>query len=392
MLNQAGLIMSLRPNSFIVVTGLSLGIAVTGGALFLAQDDVKSIGAKQATAIVQQIAEQQTAGTQIAAARQDSYPLAAGKINALVNASVDGDAQNANSKQQQPIPVLLPSSLLDLMLPLALDVSDSGELVINKKIQQLFDFYLSAMGEESLEIIVARIKQSLKSQLLEPALSQGMEILTGYLQYLNEVTAIKQQFELSIDPATANQYVLDNVIQVREMVLDARASYLDSDVITAFFGQADEYEAYMLSLASINKNSELTGAEKQAAKATLDDTAPAWLLTQQTNANQLNHYREQYKTLQSQGASQTELEDFTQQSFAPEVADRLAKLDEQRQQWQIKLDEYREQLAVITANTTYTDSEQQQLQIAQLREVYFTPQEIKRVRVLDSRNNTTSAL
>ncbi|KXO14300.1 lipase modulator protein [Moritella sp. JT01] len=373
--------MSLKPNALLVVTVLFCGIAIVGGTLFLSEGDANSIAIEPAPTLEP---------------HQDIYPLSTEKINALVNVTRESSAQERDSQPVQVIPLLLPSSLLGSTLPLTLDVNESGELIINKKIQHLFDFYLSAMGEESLDIIVTRIKHSLTSQLVDPALTQSVDILTGYLQYLNEVSAIKQQFEQDIDPENIGEYALENVIQVREMVLDARASYLDSNVIDAFFGQADEYEDYMLSLAMINKNNELDTAEKQSAKAELDAAAPAWLLAQQRNANQLNTYRDQYKTLQEQGASQTELQDFTQQSFSPEVADRLATLDEKRQQWQVKLDEYREQLAVITARATYnnndndSDSEQQQLEITQLRKVYFTPQEIKRVSALDG--ITTTAL
>ena len=379
--------MSPKPKSFIVVTALSAVIAVAGGVQFLSQDDAQSIAVQQAPAIEPLIIEPQ----------QVSYPLAPEAIAALVNQG--DDVVTVNTQQQQAMPLLLPSSLLGSTLPLTLDVNADGELVINKKIQHLFDFYLSAMGEEGLDMIVARIKHSLKLQLVDPALTQALSILTGYLQYLNEVTAIKQQFEQGIDPDNVGEYALENVIEVREMVLDARVTYLDLDVIAVFFGQSDEYETYMLSVASINKNSGLSTVEKQLAKAELDSTAPAWLLTQQHNANQLNQYREQYQTLQTQGASQTELQDFTQQSFSPEVVDRLSELDAQRQQWQVKLDEYREQLAVITTRSAYynnddsSGSEQQQLEIAQLREVYFTPQEIKRVRALDSIDSaSTTAL
>ena len=383
--------MPSKSKLFIVVTGLSAVIAVAGGVQFLLLDDAQSIAATQAPTIDPLIIE-----PKIIAQQQVSYPLTPEAIAALVNQG--DDVVTANTQQQQAVPLLLPSSLLGSTLPLLLDVNTDGELVINKKIQHLFDFYLSAMGEEGLDMIVARIKHSLKLQLVDPALTQGVEILTGYLQYLNEITVIKQQFEQGIDPDNVGEYALENVIQVREMVLDARATYLDLDVITAFFGQSDEYETYMLSVASINKNSELSTEEKQSAKAELDTAAPAWLLEQQRNANQLNNYREQYQTLQTQGASQAELQDFTQQSFSPEVVDRLAALDEKRQQWQVKFDEYRVQLAVITTRSAYynsdansDDSEQQQLEIAQLREVYFTPQEIKRVRALDSIDSASTS-
>jgi lipase chaperone LimK len=375
--------MSLKLNSLIAVTALSCCVAIAGGVFYLLHNDAKFVTSKHESIMELQIVEQE-----IVMPHQNTYPLKPEKINALVNAT-DVPYTQGQTSNLKTIPLLLPSSLLDSTLPLTLDINESGELIINKKIQHLFDFYLSAMGEESLDIIVTRIKHSLTSQLVDPALTQGVEILTGYLQYLNEVSAIKQQFEQSIDPNNTGEYALENVIQVREMVLDARASYLDDDVIDAFFGQADEYEDYMLSLAMINKNNELDANAKQSEKAELDASAPAWLLALQRNANQLNVYRNQYKTLQEQGAIQTELQDFTQQSFSPEVADRLEKLDEKRQQWQVKLDEYRVQLAAITANYD-SYSEQQQLEIIQLREAYFTPQEIKRVSALDGIKNTAS--
>ncbi|QFI36751.1 lipase chaperone [Moritella marina ATCC 15381] len=363
--------MSFKSTPLIMVIGLFVVIAVVGGTL-LSSDDEAAISVKSTSPILSEIVVKQT-----------SYPLAPEAINALVNRGDDGLVEDT---ERQAVPLLLPSSLLGAVLPLTLDVNELGELVINKKIQHLFDFYLSAMGEESLDIIVLRIKHSLTSQLTDPALTQSMDIFSGYLQYLNEVTVIKQQFEQGADPENSGEYTLDKVIEVRDMVLDARTNYLDDDVIAAFFGQADEYEDYMLSLAKINKDTGLNSAEKQVAKAALDTTAPEWLLTQQHNANQLNEYRDQYQALEAQGASQRELQDLTQQSFSPEVADRLAALEVKREQWQVKLAEYREELAVIKDNAgdESSDSEQQQLDIAQLREAYFSPQEIKRVSALDA--------
>ncbi|PKH09349.1 lipase secretion chaperone [Moritella sp. Urea-trap-13] len=386
--------MSFKSTPLIIATALSGVIAVAGWVLFLSSDDAQSIATKPASPLLSPIAASKIVTSQIAK-QQVSYPLTPEAINALVN---QGDDVLAENTDQQAVPLLLPSSLLGSALPLMLDVNEFGDLIINKKIQHLFDFYLSAMGEESLDIIVTRIKHSLTSQLVDPALIQGMDIFSGYLQYLNQVTAIKQQFELefepvfeqSIDGINNSEYALENVIQVREMVLDARTTFLDDDVIAAFFGQADEYEGYMLRLAAINQNKALTDTEKQVAQAELDTTAPEWLLAQQHTANQLNQYREQYQTLQTQGASQAELQNFTQQSFSPAVADRLVALDVKRQQWQVKLAEYREELAVITNNAAdeNSDSEQQQLEIAQLREAYFSPQEIKRVSALDGIDST----
>lgn len=305
------------------------------------------------------------------------YPLTENQISTIMQQSFE---QYTFSQLQEGVDTIaeLPGSLRDSVLPLSLDVSVDGDLVINKKIQSLFDFYLSALGEESLEVVVARIKQRLELQLASPALDQAYDILTGYLQYLNEVTAIRQQYKQDVQ----GEYSLDDVINARKLVLDARTEFLDPEVIAVFFEQTDQYEEYMLGLAAVTQNSALTREQKQQVKADLDAAAPEWLLAQQQNANQLNEYRNQYQELKSQGATEDELRDFTQQQFSPEVAERLVELEEQRQQWQLRLNEYRDELNGII--TTDMDEQQRQEQTEQLRELYFSEQEIKRVRALDN--------
>ncbi len=308
---------------------------------------------------------------------ETQYPLTKNQISTIMQQSSEQQTFSLMQERSDTI-VELPGSLRDSVLPLSLDVSVDGDLVINKKIQSLFDFYLSALGEESLEIVVDRIKHSLKIQLKSPALEQASDILAGYLQYLNEVTVIKQQYKLD----EQGVYSLNDVINARKQVLDARAEFLDPVVTAVFFEETDQYEEYMLGLAAVTQNSALTREQKQQAKADLDAIAPGWLLVQQQNANQLNVYRSQYQELKSQGATEDELTDFTQQQFSPEVAVRLADLEGQRQQWQLRLDEYRVELNdIITADM---DEQPQQEQIEQLRELYFSEQEIKRVRALDN--------
>lgn len=321
--------------------------------------------------------QQDSTDSKVAMQTETQYPLTKNRINTMMQQSSE-QLMLSQVQELKGTLLQLPGSLRDSVLPSSLDVSVDGDLVINKKIQSLFDFYLSALGEESLEEVVARIKQRLALQLTSTALEQASDILTGYLQYLNEIPAIKQQYEQDLK----GEYALDDVINARKLVLDARAEFLDPEIIAVFFEQTDQYEDYMLGLAAVTQNNGLTQAQKQQARADLDATAPAWLLAQQKNANQLNEYRSKYQELKYQGATEEELSDFTQQQFSPEVAARLADLEGQRQQWQLKLDEYRVELSGII--TTDMGGQLQQEQIGQLRELYFSEQEIKRVRALDN--------
>lgn len=274
----------------------------------------------------------------------------------------------------------LPTSLLNTPLPERLDVNQDGSLIINKKILHLFEFYLSAIGEEPLELIVARIKYNLKEQLTAQALSEALPILEGYIQYRNEITALKQEYNQAF---SMDQYSFEQVINTRNELIEARWRFLSRDVIAAFFEQEDEYENYMLSLTKISRNNELSEDQKNNAITTLNAQAPRWLIEQQHSANQLNEYRQQYSEMVLQGASDSELRILREQAFNVEVSDRLSTLDTQRSQWQQRLNEYRVELTTIIA--VESDRQTQQLLIEALRSQHFNIQEIRRVSALDKR-------
>ncbi|HBY88738.1 MAG TPA: lipase chaperone, partial [Colwellia sp.] len=257
--------------------------------------------------------------------------------------------------------------------------NDDGSLIINKKILHLFEFYLSAMGEESIEVIITRIKSSLREQLTAQALDEALHILEGYLQYRNEITALKQAYNQAIG---ANDYSLENVINARDELIEARWRFLSKDVIAAFFAQEDDYENYMLGIASITKDNSLSKEQKDNAISLLNTQAPSWLIEQQKSANQLNEYRQHHSELISQGASEDEIRALREQEFSIDASDRLSTLDAQRLLWQQRLSEYRVELATILA--IEPDRQAQQAMVDELRSRHFNAQETRRVNALDS--------
>jgi len=295
----------------------------------------------------------------------------ADKINTMVEQPIIPAIQPELSRQ-------LPSSLVDSAPP-ALVVDKYGNLAINRKIMDLFDFYLSALGEEKLEIIVNRIKYELQQQLINPALEQGLTILSGYLLYLNEITQFKYQHQQH----STGDYLIENVIDARYAVLAARRSFLAQDVILAFWDQQDQYEDYMLKRALIGSNINLSPVEKQQAIAEQTAQAPSWLVEQQYRANQLNDYRSQYSQLQQQGATDQQLSEIAYQEFEPAAAQRLNDLTEQRQLWQQRLNDYRIELQYIISISSDTEQTQQLTNL--LRQQHFSNTEVKRVRALDTR-------
>jgi lipase chaperone LimK len=273
----------------------------------------------------------------------------------------------------------LPTSLLNTPTPERFELNSDGSLLINKKILHLFEFYLSAMGEESLEIIVTRIKNNLREQLTAQALDEAMHILEGYLQYRNKVTALKQEYNQRYGIAG---YSIAHVINAKNELINVRWHYLSEEVIAVFFEQEDVYENYMLNLTAIVRDNRLSKEQKDNALSILNAQTPNWLIKQQNTTNQLNKYRQQYSELRSQGVSNSELRAFTEQEFNAEASDRLSQLESDRRRWRQRLSEYRVGLDIILVIESNRPA--QQVLINQLRNQYFNTQEIKRVSVLDT--------
>lgn len=277
--------------------------------------------------------------------------------------------------------IKLPTSLRDTPMPEHLEINADGNLIINKKILHLFEFYLSAIGEESIDLIISRIKNNLKAQLTSQALEEALHILEGYLQYRNAITALKQDYNQT---SGINDYSFEHVINVRNELIDARWRFFSEEVIAAFFAQEDAYENYMFGIAAITKDNSLSEEQKGNAISLLNTQTPRWLIEQQNKANQLNIYRQQHNKLITQGATDNDLRLLREQTFNGEVADRLSTLDSQRLRWQQRLNEYRSELATILA--VEPDSQAQQLLVDELRSQHFTEQEVRRVNALDNSN------
>lgn len=272
----------------------------------------------------------------------------------------------------------LPASMRGVPLPEALKVDENGQLLITTDIKQLFDFYLSATAEEPLTLIVARIKHQLQNQLPQQALQQAEAILAGYLQYRNRIAEILAAGQ---DEAVAGQRSFEQIVLLKEQIALARGTFFDAQVNEVFFARQDEYDNYILARQLLAANSGLTNMERQQAKRMLEANTAPWLVEQQQSANRLNHYRQLAAQLNKEDDDQA-LRDLRERQFGVDAADRLAKLERQRAQWNAKVDEYHHHLkALLEAPALSTD--EQSLKVVQLRARYFSTLEQRRIAAID---------
>ena len=103
-----------------------------------------------------------------------------------VNQSVYlNNAPTLNTEVPEPSPK--PPSLQDIDHGVQLQVNASGDLIVDEDVKYLFEFYLSAVGEESLEQTLNRVHFALAEQLQPPALDQARSLLKRYIDYKIEL-------------------------------------------------------------------------------------------------------------------------------------------------------------------------------------------------------------
>ena len=273
----------------------------------------------------------------------------------------------------------LPGSLSDAPKPAALESDAEGNLIINQRVQRLFEFYLMAMGEEPIENIIARIKYDLQTQLSDQAYLEANTLLEGYLQYRNNIGIIKNQYA---EHAAISGNDMQLIKEIKLAIRDSRSSFLPDEAITSFYSQEDDYDDYMIRKIQILSDQTLSAEDKRTALILLDEDSPTELVNSQKKAKQLSGVSNSVKELRELGASDEVVYIYREQELGTEAADRLSTLDAERQAWQSRVGTYRIELGNIESMDAYSETDKQSM-IDALRHQHFDGQEILRVRTLD---------
>ena len=300
---------------------------------------------------------------------------------AAAEAKLSTDLTDAEKEQayQDSLMTALPASLKGVPAPETLDADNAGNLVINDKIRKMFDHYLSTIGEEDVTMSRDRIELLLTRQLPEPALSQALEILGGYMDYKVAVDSIVQQSSLY----QSEQFDGQAIAAVKALIRRERSNYFADDVIETFFAREDQYDDYMIARSKIANNSDLSESEKLEAMSRLNQDSPAWLVEQDVKANKIDYYQSKERALRDSGAESWEIQDLRRRELGDEAAANLELLDQLRADWAARLAAYRQ--AVDDAMVQYDDAKAPDA-IARrdaIRAEHFKDNELRRVISLD---------
>lgn len=267
----------------------------------------------------------------------------------------------------------LPGSLKGTEVDGHLRADTQGNLLLDAGIRQMFDYYLSVVGEEDLQDIKARIALYISRQDLPAAAKdQAWALLGHYLDYRQAMGSMQ------VPGNGASVADLAQVVATRRQV---RETWLGEAASQAFFGPEQAYDDYTLARMKVEEDQSLSDAAKQARIVQLQSELPQEVQDVLQQAVQPVEAAQQVDAMRAQGASDADIQAWRTDRFGAEAAERLQALDSERVAWQGRYDDYQQQRQEIEqAGLSAKDKD---AQITALRNRLFAPEEQKRVSALD---------
>ena len=321
-------------------------------------------------------------------ARKSSSQTESTALNSQANASIIDEANvnnNVGTFAKQDASQFttglenLPRSLKGTQVDGEIIIDENKQLVVTEGLRRLFDYFLSAIGEEDEAVIFARVESYIRHHTPEPAASQAVAIFSKYVAYLKALPEIEKRYgNLQLQATKNGELDLNAIAQQKQDVANLRQQYFDKTTIEAFFGASDSYDDYSMEMVRINQNEQMSEAQKQAARqdyvSRLPDGAIKTNIMQQANLNELMARTEQMKAA---GASPEALYNMRRELVGAPAAARLAQVDQQDADFDQRFKQYQTQKQQLLSQNA--DKAQAQTQIHQIEQQLFNDMERKRL-------------
>lgn len=273
-----------------------------------------------------------------------------------------------NTTRHRQIPAELPASVRGTEVDGRLEVDAQGNLVINGQIRHLFDYFLSLVGEESIEASEQRIRTYLAGQLEQPALNQALSLLGNYLDYQLQVVATESRF-----PVTET---LEDLIAREQAIQRLRASLFSRDAHEAFFAGEEIYNNFTLERLSIARDDSMDEQHKAQAIEALRENLPEEM--QQLLVPQIQQdLREQTLALRESGADEYAIRELRMGMLGPEATERLEQLDQRRSEWRQRVEAFQHERDSIMAQPGLAASDREAAVTALLQEQFTETEQLR---------------
>ncbi|NNB85989.1 lipase chaperone [Corallococcus exiguus] len=302
-----------------------------------------------------------------------AVPVAQGSRPQGASPAVPGAVVTASPDSQAGAPLPpLPGSLKDTEEDGAVLVDASGHLVPNADLRRLFNYYLSATGEEPVSLIRERILAALRAKKLPAAaMDEAVQVLDDYLAYLEAARGLGSKGSAAtMDTAER----LESLRKLRREHLGGAADGL--------FGQEEAVDAVAVERLKLMKDASLTKEEREQRMAALEERLPPDVRASREEAVRPLRQQAVEQELLAAGATAADLHQHRLSTVGPEATGRLEALDAERAQWKQRLADFRAKREALAQSEP--DPTRRQAAVQRLLFDSFTPEERLRVEAADT--------
>jgi lipase chaperone LimK len=302
--------------------------------------------------------------TPAAAVERATRPVEASRARST-EAAPGADAPVPTASADDPAPAV-PRSLRGTDVDGALRTDAKADLIVGPEVAALFEYFLSATGEESPEAIKARIVAAIRERLDGRAEVQALALLDRYLDYRDATRGLRVESE---DPAA-------RLAAIRKL----RRERFGAEDADRLFGAEEREGEVAIEASRLASDATLSHAEREARIAALEDELPLATREARAAARQPVRQQAEEQALREAGATEAELYAHRVVTVGAEAADRLAALDRQRAEWTRRLDAFRAERARLVARSHDLVTLRAEEDALLARD--FTPEERVRVRAI----------
>lgn len=269
----------------------------------------------------------------------------------------------------------LPSSLAGTAVDGGFTIDGRGHFVPDRNALRVFDYFLSAGGEESEEVLRGRILlHAINGGLADSAVAEIAAVLDRYIAYRSAARAAL---------ATGTAAPADLGARVAAM-RGLQTMMLGPDLAKAFYGDDGDLADIELRRMTILRNAAMTQDERERALAAIDAELPPGIRSARTVSAAPTALHLKVEALRAAGGSDADIAAMRRSEYGAAAAERLAELDGARARWEQRLAAYRREDQRLRAdhggqgNAAYRQAQDA------LRQRHFSGSELARVRALDA--------
>ncbi|MCG8592057.1 MAG: lipase chaperone [Proteobacteria bacterium] len=265
----------------------------------------------------------------------------------------------------------LPASLRGTQPDGSLALSADGHFLPTRGAVRLFDYFLSASGEEPTAVLRQRIADHLHRALPPLAALEALALLDDYLEFREALRRLASEGRVPADLGRRLQWV-------REL----RREHFGAEVAAALFGQEEQTQLVDLERRRVALDDSLSDDERRAALAALEARLPEPVRRARERAAAPSRSHREVSALREAGGSEAEVFALRERRFGTAAAERLAALDAERALWRERLADYRKLRDAVLLNPEL-DPQEREAAVDALRRERFEGAERRRVQALD---------